>query len=444
MTDQPRGSVAITWCLAALDRLIASRARWLLVVVAAAIAGVGGLGSLAKLRAPQSSAVQRGHALAVKLGCFGCHGPEGAGGIPNPGAREGEVPPLRAAATLPSYVQRDAELVEWVRDGRPARLATAISPPGSEPLIKMPAYGDHLTTSELSDLVEYLRAIGGYDAPADPRIAQGRELARARGCFGCHGEDGRASLPNPRSFKGVIPAWDSPDFELLVESEHELREWILDGSIKRFRESPLASYFLDRQAIQMPAYRDHLTSAELDQLVAYVQWVRSPTNTLDGQARWVVARAPAPAPSAVERGARLYVSTGCAACHGAEGRGGVANGRDEVPSLTGLADQLELFEPADVAAFVAAVNRGARLDDPATQLAIEDWARVQARYVKARDLVAYGAQVVAGDGGTAPPMPMPAWALRVHADPSPDLEVADIDAILAYLVALSAQPGGNP
>ncbi|RME47827.1 MAG: cytochrome c, partial [Deltaproteobacteria bacterium] len=76
----------------------------------------------------------------------------------------------------------------------------------------------------------------------------------------------------PGAFKGYIPGWGSRDYFELVRNEAELREWILEGISKRFRDNPLARHFLDRQTIRMPAYRGHLSPEELDDLVAYITW----------------------------------------------------------------------------------------------------------------------------------------------------------------------------
>src|SRR5437867_846540 len=35
---------------------------------------------------------QRGYGMALRSGCFTCHGPNGAGGVKNPGSEDGEVP----------------------------------------------------------------------------------------------------------------------------------------------------------------------------------------------------------------------------------------------------------------------------------------------------------------------------------------------------------------
>ncbi len=102
---------------------------------------------------------------------------------------------------------------------------------------------------------------------------RGYFLARENGCFGCHGPGGRAGVENPGSFKGYIPPWEGPDFGELVANDGELREWIMEGSIERFRSNPLAAYFTGRQVIQMPAYRNILSAAQVDTLITYIHWL---------------------------------------------------------------------------------------------------------------------------------------------------------------------------
>jgi hypothetical protein len=81
-------------------------------------------------------------------------------------------------------------------------------------------------------------------------------------------------MPNVRAFKGYIPAWDGPDFPDLVKDDQELRDWILDGGTRRLTGNRLARWFIERQPIKMPAYRNHVTPAEVDRLVDYVHWLR--------------------------------------------------------------------------------------------------------------------------------------------------------------------------
>ena len=98
-----------------------------------------------------------GHEVAYRLGCFGCHGPEGRGLISNPGSFKGFVPPWDGDDYL-DLVRDDGELREWVRDGIPKRLAG--NPAAHRILttqaIRMPAYGDRVSDGDLASLAAYI------------------------------------------------------------------------------------------------------------------------------------------------------------------------------------------------------------------------------------------------------------------------------------------------
>jgi mono/diheme cytochrome c family protein len=136
----------------------------------------------------------------------------------------------------------------------------------------MPAFEDVLSTRELDDLVEYYKAVAAFETPP-PEARDGYRVASRLGCFGCHGPGGQVGSRNPGSFKGYIPPWQGRDYAELVRNDHELRDWILDGRIERFKSNPLARYFTRRQIIQMPAYREVLRDGELESLVSYIKWL---------------------------------------------------------------------------------------------------------------------------------------------------------------------------
>lgn len=224
------------------------------------------------IRQPYRTAVMRGANLALRMGCFGCHGPGGNGGIANPGAEEGEIPAWNGG-TLMMYVERPAEVGEWIRFGRPKRLWKDGRPPEPSPgpPVAMPAYGPWLSDQELDDLTAYVMTVGAYGRKMSADAQQGYEVATRLGCFGCHGPGGRGGGSNPGAFKEYIPPWEGDDFKELVQDDRELRQWILEGRIDRFEAHPIARYFTRRQLIRMPAYGPLLKDGELDALVAYIR-----------------------------------------------------------------------------------------------------------------------------------------------------------------------------
>ncbi len=127
-------------------------------------------------------------------------------------------------------------------------------------------------------------------------VQRGADLALAQGCLNCHGGPG-VSPPLPRGFA------DLDDLDPVT-----LREWILDGMPLRVRQDPEGRAALEAAAIRMPGWRERLSDAQVDDLVAYVralagaevpedpaarngQWSRSGSAALGATARAGAARA---------------------------------------------------------------------------------------------------------------------------------------------------------
>lgn len=146
------------------------------------------------------------------------------------------------------------------------------------------------------------------------------------------------------------------------------------------------------------------------------------------------AAAPAAGPRLVQQGAWLFANLGCAACHGAGGRGGVANPnyvRGTVPSLHDMAERLlHLEDPEDVQAFVARLEAGplALAPDPG----IPGWRVVVAQYESTVAMIRNGSPPARKDPtGPDQPLQMPAWRFL--------LSDRQIDSLIAYLASLSVQ-----
>jgi mono/diheme cytochrome c family protein len=223
---------------------------------------------------PRDNAAQRGRKLAVELGCFNCHGPGGTGGVPNPGSKTDEVPSFHEG-TIMMYAHGDQDLREYILDGAPAaKLARPeYRAEQAAQALHMPAFKDVVSAAQVDDLVAFLRVVSGLLEPDAEPAQRGAELALTSGCFHCHGDMGIGGMPNPGSLKGYIPGFDGEDFRELVRNDDELRAWIAEGSIPRLRNDQLASYFIERQRIQMPAFKDHLAPADIEALVAYARWL---------------------------------------------------------------------------------------------------------------------------------------------------------------------------
>lgn len=276
-----------------------------ITLAALLLGGFGAWGLLHHLRTPELTPELRGYALAEELGCHGCHGPRGTGGIPNPRAgfqqSTGEIPAWDGGTAM-MFVKNEDEIREWILDGRPWRLvlrdsleararadSDSTSPfpeagrvelrPGRlarvTPPVRMPAYRGVIDGAQLEDLVAYYKAVAYFSDNADEMPADVREgyaVARDTGCFGCHGPGGLIGVNNPRSFKGYIPPWRGADFHDLVRNDDELRAWILDGTIPRIAENRVGRWFVSRQVVKMPEYRGVLPDSSVDDIVSYIRW----------------------------------------------------------------------------------------------------------------------------------------------------------------------------
>jgi len=219
---------------------------------------------------------ERGYQVALRAGCFNCHGPNGVGGVKNLGSDDGEVPGFSGGTPM-MWAKSEQELREYVLDGAPARKRA--DPRHKEKteaqLLAMPAYRNYLSTGQVDDLMVYLRAVSGLITPSDEQTVRGQELAYRYGCFNCHGPMGAGTSKNIGSLKGYIPGWWGNDFRDLVRSDEELRGWIRDGEIERLRDHPIARYFTRSQRVFMPAYHNFVSEEDLQALMRYVRWVNA-------------------------------------------------------------------------------------------------------------------------------------------------------------------------
>jgi mono/diheme cytochrome c family protein len=222
----------------------------------------------------------RGHRLAGELGCFACHGPDGDGGTKNPGSQEGEVPAFTEQTQM-MYVKTTDDLREYILDGAPQRRRedSDYRARMDGAALHMPAYRGLVSARQLDDLVAYLRATSGQVMPegaaATAAVSRGADLAMTYHCARCHGALGAGGVANPGSFKGYIPGFWGADYDDLVRSDEELRQWITDGKIPRISEHPIGGWFFRRQAVKMPAYGRFLSPEDIAALEAYVKWIHA-------------------------------------------------------------------------------------------------------------------------------------------------------------------------
>jgi len=248
--------------------------KWVVIAIAAAgcAAAVPFLLPVA-MRARADNPIWHGMREAQEHGCLNCHSAPNNRELPNPGSSSDTVPSF-SGGNLMMYVDRPEEIREWIRDGVTHKRSG--DPKWREEtkaqLIHMPAFADVLDGAEIDALAAYVLAVDDYFSPAGEREKRGEEIARSQ-CMSCHNVGGAGGLPNPRSPFGYVPGFFGPDFHDLVKGETELREWIKTGTSKRVAAAPFATWFWKRQKLAMPAFGDHLAPADVDALIAYIDWL---------------------------------------------------------------------------------------------------------------------------------------------------------------------------
>jgi mono/diheme cytochrome c family protein len=279
--------------------------------------------------------------------CQKCHGPEGTGGVVNPGSTDGTIPPLNP-------------IDETLIDSNPTTYATNLdlflehgsTPEGPNPKETMPAWGDtqKLTPQQIADVITYVMSLNPAPTasatptpeatptvdvarpsnPGGPGAAIGLSGNVAFGgqlfvdnCKKCHGPEGTGGVANPGSTDGTIPPLNPID-ETLIDPDPTTYATNLDLFLEHGStpEGP-------NPKETMPAWGDtqKLTPQQIADLIAYVMSLNpAPAATSD------VARPSNPGDSGpalkltgdVTAGATVFTDS-CKKCHGDQGVGGVAN-----------------------------------------------------------------------------------------------------------------------
>ena len=90
-----------------------------------------------------------GASLYVRYGCINCHGPNGLGGVPNPGSPDKAIPPLSGQDFRKEF-DTDAKIIEVIRSG---------SVIGKPPIASMPHWGGIIPNRDLQALAAYIKTL---------------------------------------------------------------------------------------------------------------------------------------------------------------------------------------------------------------------------------------------------------------------------------------------
>ena len=187
---------------------------------------------------------ERGQRLFVDHSCIGCHSIGGDGGDIGP--------------ALDDVASRRTEgwMIQHFRD-----------PEAVSPGTMMPQFG--FNTAEARSLVLFLRRLADHPERAGVRFEFGPEqrgeaLYRRYGCRGCHGEAGVGGVPNPNAQTGE----QVPALQYVKESytPTELRKRIRLGVPRVPRLDPNGP----PPPLTMPSWRDRLTDAQVEDIMAYL------------------------------------------------------------------------------------------------------------------------------------------------------------------------------
>ena len=221
--------------------------------------------------------------------CQKCHGPQGQGGVNNPGSGDGTVPPLNPID--PTLANSEQAVFAFNID---LFLEHGSTPSGSSPQLAMPAWGDkkQLTPQQIADVMAYvisLNTAAGTPTPSGPAIARpsnpggpGQALnvtgdatsgqtVFVTNCQKCHGPQGQGGVTNPGSNDGTVPTLNPID-ATIANSDPLTFAYSVDLFVEH-GSTPGGS-----PQLTMPAWGDkkQLTDQQIADVIAYVISLNKP------------------------------------------------------------------------------------------------------------------------------------------------------------------------
>jgi mono/diheme cytochrome c family protein len=190
----------------------------------------------------------------VNFACAQCHGLDGRGGVSS------FVPSLSAVGKALTA----AQLRQIINHG----LGESSNP--THPY--MPVWGQVISSTQVSDLVSYIRA-GLPSVPTATPVAipqgqgaavEGAALYVLYGCVNCHGPNGLGGVPNPQSPDKTIPPLSGANFFKQFDTDAKIIDVIKSGSV--IGKAPIVS---------MPHWGGIIPLDRLNALVAYIKTLKT-------------------------------------------------------------------------------------------------------------------------------------------------------------------------
>ena len=232
---------------------IASLLVGVATVGAVAGCGGGGGGTTSEAINPSDPHVAMGSHLFVQFACSSCHGEQGKGGV------SPDVPALTDVGKSLTTTQ----LSIIINHGLGAS--------GNPQKPYMPVWGNVISSTQVSDLVAYIK--GGLPKVQDatpvavPRdqgaTVAGAALYQRYGCINCHGPSGLGGVPNPLSEDKAIPPLSGQVFREEFNTDAKIKEMIRSGSV--IGKAPITS---------MPHWGGIIPDEDLNDLVAYLKTLK--------------------------------------------------------------------------------------------------------------------------------------------------------------------------
>jgi mono/diheme cytochrome c family protein len=203
--------------------------------------------------APVGPVVAAGAHTFVQFACSQCHGVQGEGGV------SPYVPSLTTVGTSLTV----AQLTHIIDHG----LGESANP--TRPY--MPVWGEVLSTTQVANLVAYIRAGLPAVSETDPvPVPQGQGAAVAGsalyiryGCINCHGPNGLGGVPNPLSPDKTIPPLSGQDFRHQFDTDAKIAAVIRSGSV--IGKAPIVS---------MPHWGGIIPPRDVAALIAYLKTLK--------------------------------------------------------------------------------------------------------------------------------------------------------------------------
>ncbi len=197
--------------------------------------------------------VAAGGHIFVQFACAQCHGEQGRGGV------SPDVPALTSIAK-----SLDAQKLRSIIDHGLGESANPTKP-------YMPVWGEVISTTQVSELIAYLRAglpkVPTATPPAIPQgqgpAVEGSVLYVRYGCINCHGPNGLGGVPNPLSPDKSIPPLAGQGFRHDFPTDKAISDIIRSGSV--IGKAPIVS---------MPHWGGIISDSQVKALVAYLKTLK--------------------------------------------------------------------------------------------------------------------------------------------------------------------------